>query len=137
MPIQRTPHPIFAGLWATWSVYMIVSTFLPVSWLVDGILWVSWGAIEGTAVWLNTGFRETQSEIVTWLHRYMNKGPFARIPYRGWNALLFVPYIALMSFNIFQLFWGRGPYMEAFGFLLATSIGVGMWEHWVHPDRGG
>lgn len=136
MSVARTPHPIYAALWGAWSVFMIVSTFLAVG-TVDVVLWATWSLIEGSAAAINTGMRDTQSEIVTWVHRHLAKGPLARVPYRGWNALLFIPYIALIVLNVFQLFQGRGFVTESAGVLIAASIGVGLWEHWINPDDVG
>lgn len=136
MTIARLPHPIFAMLWLAWSVYMIVCVWLATG-VADVILWGSWAAIEGAAAALNTGMRDTQSELATWVHRHLAKGPVADIPHRGWNALLFIPYIGLIGLNVFQLFQGRGLLMESFGVAFVVMICVGIWDHWHAPQVWG
>lgn len=134
--IERTPHGVFAALWLAWSVFMVVCLFVATG-AVDVALWASWALIEGTAVRLNTGMRDTQSEIATWTHRHLAKGPLARVPYRGWNAILFSPYIGAIGLNLYQLFQGRGFAMESFGVVFAVVICVGLWDHWTAPEEHG
>jgi len=134
--IARKPHPIFALCWVAWSVYMLVCVFLA-GWVYDVILWTSWAGIEGSGVLINTGMRDTQSEIATWTHRKLAKGPFATVPVRGWNAILFGPYVGCIGLNLFQLTQGRGLVMEGFGVLVACSVCVGLWDHWTAPQVHG
>lgn len=126
----KLPHPVFAALWLAWSAYMIVCVFI-VSGLADVLLWLTWAGIEGAAVSLNTGMRDTQSQLVTWTHRRLAKGRLADVPLRGWNALLFMPYIGLIGLNLFQLFQGRGLTMESFGLVFSVVLCIGLWDHWI------
>lgn len=128
MTIARKPHPVFAVLWLAWSVFLLYVTKFP-SLTVQGILWLSFGLIEGTAMKLNTGQRDTLSELATWTHRHLVKaGPFQKVPYRGWNALLFTPYIGLIGFNIAMTFGGP------LGIFVGSMTSAGLWHHWISPE---
>lgn len=126
--IARTPHRLFACLWFIWATLTIYLFLLgpTIDW------WILWSAmflvIELSGVVWKSGFRDTLSEITTWLQRHLSKHrSFAR----GWNA-------AILAFAFICARMGVYPLgNRADAFVISVLVTIWLYDHWVSPDLHG
>ncbi len=131
MTIERKPSPVFAVLWLLWSFALFGSVLtddVPRIWLFAAFF-----VLEGSAVLIKSGMRDTLSEIWTWVMRHLAKptSGFAR----GWNAMV-LAYILVISYAIGDSLVSAG--MPGW---VATVIGglvtIFLYDHWTDPVRHG
>ena len=128
--ISRSPQPVFAVLWLLWSLALFGSVIreVPRLWLFAAFF-----VLEGAAVLIQSGMRDTLSEIWTWTHRKLSKpsSGFAR----GWNAML-LAYILLIAYVV-----GDSLVVNGMPEWLATILGglvtIWLWDHWTDPVTHG
>lgn len=132
--IQREPHPTFVRLWAAWLFLTAVTLILPGEQWLRYVWALSFFAIEMPGmVMYNGGLRDTLSELTTYAQRSLS--PRTRVPYRGWNALLFSPVILIIAGLATQMIsWGLGPALSVPVFILLV---VGLYDHLLSPDVWG
>jgi hypothetical protein len=126
-------HPLFLKLWAGWGLLTIVSFVLPdVFWL--RCLWaLAFFGIEiPAAVLKNGGARDTLSELVQLANQNM---VLRHVSLRGWNALLFVPGIIILSFMAGQLLFSFLPGWLAF--VVAVLLAIGLHDHFLYNRKWG
>jgi hypothetical protein len=130
--IAKLPHPIFAAIWGVWLALVLTALAMPARPLFGLLVLLAFLPVEGIAVALDTGARDTLSEITTWVFRHLSKH---EEPGRGWNALLLI-----MVLTIAYLL-GRTVMHYSGSWFLALAIG-GLTVRWLHdhflrPDING
>lgn len=132
MTIQRNPHPIFSILWALWFATLLVALVMPDNHVYAIIALSAFLPVELTAVFLNSGMRDTLSEIMTWLQRsYAKDRDFGR----GWNALLLGAVLLVTYILARTLIHFSGS--SQVGFVAFTLVAVWLYDHWMNPDKRG
>lgn len=150
----KRPHPKFTWPWALWSLHMLSAVWLypalfpaallgpmRVSWWLGLSVFPAFGAVEYAAKrWNHADFRETLSEIATWVWTKLTLG---KSPL-GWGLLLMGPYIGHIGWLIGVTLYpvlrlGDVAVLPAavFATAVASSISVGLWRHWTDPVRNG
>lgn len=131
MTIQRSPHPVFSVLWVLWYGSVLAALSLPNEPLVGLIVLLVFLPIEAVGVFVDTGSRDTLSEIATWVQRKLSK----HRALRGWNLLL------LMVIMSIAYLLGRTAMDYSGSVLLAGVFFVcttgWLYDHWVSPDVHG
>tara|TARA_S200002703_G_scaffold108388_1_gene94181 strand:+ start:6136 stop:6540 length:405 start_codon:yes stop_codon:yes gene_type:complete len=129
--IQRNLHPVFGILWAIWLIMVLIAIYLYPNPTFIKIVLLAFFPIELTGVALDTGSRDTLSETMTWLQRYLSKH---RIIYRGWNAV-----ITLMTVHISWLakFLVDQHWSPFFGWITFALTTIFLIDHWFNPDVHG
>ena len=130
--IQRRPSLLFSGLWLVWSGAYFYSVLAG---LYTLRLWcfVAFFLVEGSAVIVKSGLRDTLSEIWTWIIRKLAK-PTSGFG-RGWNAML-LAYVLIIAYGV-------GDSLNHGGMPGWLSVGVGglvavfLSDHWTDPVRHG
>ena len=135
MTIQRNPNAVFAAIWLGWSAYLIFAVVFP-SGATLLILWAAFFAVEGAAqVMKNGGQRDTLSEVSTWVHRKLSKH---RVAWKGWNALLFTPFVIIVGLNIYRTFaLANDPAAHIVGAVVAGFAARGLYGHIVNVEEHG
>lgn len=126
--IARTPHRLFAFLWSIWAMLTVYLFALgpTTDW------WVFWFSmflvIEISGVVWENGFRDTLSEITTWVHRHLSKH---RTFARGWNAAILAFAFVVARLGVYPL----GDRADAF--IISILVTIWLYDHWVSPDIHG
>lgn len=127
MPIQRTPNPLFAAMWAGWLSGVYVALALNEYPFVGLAVLLAFFAIEIPAAFLVMpgNARDTLSEVATWVQAKTSKHKrFAR----GWNA-------AFVGGLILPVAWLLMRTVEHYAdsHLLGVAMGalcvVFLWDH--------
>jgi len=130
--IERNPHPLFSVLWAGWYAALLVALALPTQHIYATVVLVLFLPVELTAVFVNTGMRDTLSEIMTWLQRHFAKD---RDFMRGWNALLLGA--VLLADHIFTRTVVHFSGSELVGSVAFVIVAFWLYDHWMNPDQRG
>jgi hypothetical protein len=130
--IAKLPHPIFSAAWGLWLALVLTALAMPTRPLFGLFVLLAFLPIEGLAVVLNTGARDTLSEITTWVFRHLSKHTR---PGRGWNALLLLVILAI------AYLLGRTVAHYSGSWFLAIVMGgltvVWLHDHFLRPDLHG
>lgn len=133
MTIDRAPHPGFAAFWALRYLVMIVSAVLGWVWPL-AIAAFSFFPAEFLAVKIDSGFRDTLSEIWTWVLRTLGKH---NDPFRGWNWLAAI--FAAFEAGVADFLLSGWHPLLAGGWVDFMCIGLAalLHAHWLRPDIHG
>lgn len=134
MTIEREPHRLASAFWAGW----MIST--PGVALFGGVTaWAVWlvafMAVEFPAALIDTGRRDTFSEVFTWTQRKLSKHmKFGR----GWNALLLmlIEFIATTATLPMWLTW-RHVMLPIQAVIVFTLTSIWLYDHLFDPVGNG
>jgi len=132
MSIERDPHGWLSGAWAGWFASVLYALTQPDTPLLGLAVLLAFLPLEAVGIVRRTPFRDTLSEIVTWVVRTLSKHDR---PFRGWNNLVW-----LIALPISYLF-GRTVLHYSGSWPLAVGMGVPLLimlhDHWLDPARHG
>lgn len=132
MTTSRDPHGWFSGAWSGWFACVLYAIARPDEPLIGAVVLVAFLPIEALAVILDTGARDTLSEIMTWLQRRLSRH---RVALRGWNALI-VTIIVLIAWLLGRTVWyysGAWPLAVVVGGLTVIWLA----DHFISPHIHG
>ncbi len=130
--MERLPHPLFTVYWTVWYSAVIAALAMPDRVLFGLIVLLAFLPAEALAVKLNTGMRDTLSELATWIFRKLSKHrKFAR----GWTALLLLIVLTIA----YLLARTTNSYTESVPLAVAMFALTSAWlyDHWLSPDVHG
>lgn len=134
----RLPHPwlsVYWGVWVLSSIPVAIATAIPGGALYGLLWWVVWALAfliaEIPAALVDTGMRDTLSEVVTWMHRKLARVEAHFRWNRGWTAMV-SSLIVVVSFTS-TLPWGVAS--VTVGGLIGTALGVVMGLQWYLVGR--
>jgi hypothetical protein len=130
--IERDPHGWFAGAWAGWLACVFYALARPDEPALGLTVLLAFLPLEGAGIMWRTRFRDTLSEIVTWIVKTLSKHDRA---FRGWNNLVW-----LIAFPVAWLF-GRTVLHYSGSWPLAVGMSVPLLvmlhDHWLNPKSNG
>ena len=134
--IAEKPNAVFQWLWFAWCMLLGACQVVDNNWLRIALA-VSFFAIEmpGAVTEGRAGDRRTLSRIVTYFHHKMTKAEERRVALRGWNALLFTPFVLLICNTFYAGI--AGPVYEPLAFGMTIVLGIGLWDHWYQTAKYG
>tara|TARA_R110000787_G_scaffold57156_3_gene130801 strand:- start:7010 stop:7405 length:396 start_codon:yes stop_codon:yes gene_type:complete len=129
----RVPHMVFAAIWLTWYAAVITALFLPDRPIFGLIVLLIFLPIEATGVFLNTGRRDTFSEIITWV--FVGQLSKHTRFLRGWNALLMLVVVTL-AYLLGRTFlhYTSSP---GFSFVVGGLTLIWLYDHFLSPSVHG
>jgi hypothetical protein len=130
--ISKLPHPVFAALWGVWLALVMTALALPTHPLFGLLVLLAFLPIEGVAVVLDTGARDTLSEITTWVFRHLSKH---ERPGRGWNALLLIMLLVIVYLLGRTVLHYSGSRFLGLG--MGGLTAVWLHDHFLRPDLHG
>lgn len=132
MSIERDPHGWFAGTWLAWFACVLYAIAQPQHPALGLTVLLAFLPIEGLAVYLDTGMRDTLSETFTWLQRHLSKH---RHIARGWNAMLLLVILSI-AYLLGRTVWHySGSYAMTGAFFVLST--VWLYDHLFHPEVHG
>lgn len=128
--IQRSPSPWFSAAWIARYLTMIYALASS----NDALLLyaaLTFFPLEGVALLVNNGDRDTLSELWTWVLRKLSKHTD---PARGWNWLAVI--FAVFESGVFRMLVSEG-FPALYADVMAGALAAMLHAHWLRPDIHG
>lgn len=132
MTIERDPHGYFSGVWAGWFACVLFALAKPDEPALGLVVLLAFLPIEGLAVYLDTGLRDTFSEIFTFVQRKLSKHMHIA---RGWNAMLLLVILSITYLLGRTALHYSGSWVVAASFFGLST--VWLFDHLFHPEKHG
>lgn len=129
--MMRLPHAVFSALWLAWYGCVWWALLTPDDPRLGLIVLLVFLPIEAVAVWLDTGSRDTLSEIATWVWSKLSKH---RQFGRGWNAMM-LGVVLTISYLLGRTLWTFADPVLAV--LLTGLVTIWLYDHWSDPVTHG
>lgn len=129
--MERTPQKWFAAAWLFWYGCVWWALMTPGSPTLGLIVLLAFLPIEGLAVALDTGSRDTLSEVATWVWQKASKH---RQFGRGWNAAM-LGVVLTVAYLLGRTLWHYADPVIALP--LAGLVTVWLYDHWSDPVTHG